>query len=251
MTFRTESLGEDTRTGNKTAVLNQVTPNYFETMGIALSEGRDFNEADTKNGAPVFVVNEALARKIFGSTHVVGKRIATHGRDPKPTWNEIVSVARDVREANPGVAAKPEIYMPCYRAEEASGIYLIVRSKTDPLPIAAELQERIWGLDKNQPITAIGTVETRIAAVTRNAAIPKRAVGNFWRHWLCTRVDWSLWRDVLLRSVLGHGLKLTLLGVAVGLCCGIVLARFMRSLLTGVSTSDPATFSAWQRSLPW
>ena len=265
MTFGTEGLGEDTRTGNKTAVLNQVAPNYFETMGIALLEGRDFNQTDTKNSAPVFIVNEALAKKIFGSTHVVGKRIATHLRDAKPRWNEIVGVARDVREASPGVASKPEIYAPLYRAEQASGIYLIVRSKTDPLPIAAEVQERIWGLDKNQPITSIGTVETRIAEVTRTPRSQSVLLGIFGgigfvlaligvygvMSYLVSQqsreigIRMALGAEVgqILRSVLGHGLKLTLLGVAVGVSCGIMLARFMRSLLTGVSTSDPATFA--------
>jgi predicted permease len=266
MTFGTEGLGEDTRSANKTAVLNQVAPNYFATMGIVLLEGRDFNETDTKNAPPVFIVNEALAQKIFGSTQVVGKRIATHVRDAKPRWNEIVGVARDVREANPGMAAKPEIYAPFYQAEEARGIYLIVRSKTDPLPIAAEVAERIWGLDKNQPITAVGTVETRIAEVTRTSRSQSALLGIFGglgfvlasigvygvMSYLVSQqsreigIRMALGAEVgqILRSVLGHGLKLTLLGVAVGLSCGIVLARFMRSLLTGVSTSDPATFVA-------
>jgi predicted permease len=265
MTFGTEPVGEDTHSGNRTAVLNQVAPNYFATMGIALLKGRDFSAADTKNSAPVFIVNETLAKKTFGSTEVVGKRIATHLREAKPTWNEIVGVARDVREADPGVPAKPEIYAPFYRAEEASGIYLIVRSETDPLPIAAAVQERIWGLDHNQPITAVGTVETRIAEVTRTPRSQSVLLGIFGgvgfvlallgvygvMSYLVSQqareigIRMALGAEVgqILRSVLGHGLKLTLLGVAAGLSGGIVAARFMRSLLAGVSTNDPATFA--------
>jgi predicted permease len=264
MTFGTGEPGEDNKAGSKMAVLNQVTPNYFGTMGIVLIEGRDFTEDDTKSGAPVFIVNEALARKFFGSTHVVGKRIATNLREGKPTWNEIVGVARDVREASPGVAAKPEIYSPFYRAEETSGVYVIVRSKTAPLPIATAAQERIWRIDKNQPITAIATVEARIAESTQTPRSQSVLLGIFGgigfalsligvygvMSYLVSQqsreigIRMALGAEVgqILRSVMAHASKLTLIGVFIGVGCGLVLTRFMRSVLAGVSATDPLAF---------
>jgi predicted permease len=269
MTFGSDQPGEDLKAGTKTAVLNQVTPNYFGTLGIALLAGRDFGAGDA-TGAPVFIVNEALARKVYGSTDVVGKRLATHLRDGKPTWHEIVGVARDVREANPGVAAKPEIYSPLDRTEDASGVYLIVRSQSDPLPIAAAVQERIWNIDKNQPITAIATMEMRIAEVTRAPRSQSVLLGIFGgigfalsligvygvMSYLVSQqsreigIRMALGAEVgqILRSVLLRGLKLALLGVALGVAlgvgCGLILTRFMRSVLSGVSASDPAAFVA-------
>jgi predicted permease len=263
MTFGSDQPGEDLKAGNKTAVLNQVTPNYFGTLGIAVLAGRDFNDADA-TGAPVFIVNEALARKVYGSRDVVGKRLATHLRDGKPTWHEIVGVARNVREANPGEPAKPEIYSPLDRTEDASGVYLIVRSQSDPMPIAAAVQERIWNIDKSQPITAIATMETRIAEVTRAPRSQSVLLGIFGgigfalsligvygvMSYLVSQqsreigIRMALGAEVgqILRSVMGHGLRLTLIGVGVGVACGLGLTRFMQSLLTGFSATDPLTF---------
>ncbi len=242
---------------------NLVAPNFFRALGIPLMAGRDFRSTDTDNNSPVFIVNEALAHKVFGSIDVLGKRFSTRRESGHPVWGEIVGVAGNVREARPGAEPKPEIYAPF--SQRVTGAYLIVRTKPDPMAIVSAIQERVWTLDKNQPITAIKTAEAQISEINAAPRSQSLLLGIFGAlgfvlaligvygvmSYLVAQqtreigIRMALGADPqgILRLVISHGLKLTVAGVIIGVITSLALTRFMRSLLFGITATDPLTFA--------
>lgn len=264
-TFQTEQSANDPRSAEQSALANVVAPEFFRTFGIPLLAGRDFTSSDAKDNLPVYIVNEALARKYFGSVDVIGKRFSTRRESGHAAWGQIVGVAGNVHQAGPGEEPKPEIYAPFYQARRASGVYLAVRTKPDPLKVVSAIQERIWSVDKNQPITSIQTIDARLASVNATPKSQSVLLGIFgglgfvlalvgvygvmsYLVSLRTReigIRMALGAEPghVLRLVIAHGLKLTLTGVFIGVACGLVVTRFMRSFLFGISVTDPLTFA--------
>src|SRR4029077_15804662 len=184
---------------------------------------------------------------------------------------EIIGVAGNVREIRPGSEPKVQIYAPFAQARLVTGIFLAVRTKADPLAIVPAIQDRIWGIDKNRPIAMIKTVDQQIA---EDFAAPKSQslllsifsalgfilalVGVYgvmsYQVSQQTReigIRMALGAEAcgILRAVIVHGLKLTLTGAAIGLATSLALTRFIRSLLFGISPTDPLTFASVAISL--
>jgi putative ABC transport system permease protein len=268
-TFETEATMAADPNAQQSALANRVAPDFFRTLGIPLMSGRDFTADDAKGKSPVFIVNESLAKKYFGSTDVIGKRFSTDFAGAHPVWGEIVGVAGNVSEADhfdPGDHAKPQVYAPFYQTPRIFGVYLMVRSSanTNPLALVPALQDRIWSVDKNQPITAVATLNQRIAQVNASARSQTILLGIFAAlgfllaligvYGVMSYLVGLQTREIgirmalgaapaqVLRLVLSHGLKLTVAGVAVGLLGALALTRFMSTLLFGISSSDPITY---------
>jgi predicted permease len=263
-TFDTEEPTGDTKSGQRMARMNRVEPDFFRTFGIPLLTGRDFNADDRKGKSPVFIVNEAFARKVFGSVDVVGKRLSALREKKEPVWGEIVGVAGNVRDLDPGAEAKPEIYGPFVQTRQADGVYMVFRTKPDPLAIVAAIEDRIWSLDKDRPVTSIKTIEKQMEENTVSPRSQSVLLGIFGglgfalaivgvygvmsyvvsqqTREIGIRMALGADREKVLRMVIVHGLKLTLTGVVIGVGVSLALTRFMRSQLLGVSATDPVTF---------
>jgi putative ABC transport system permease protein len=266
-TFETEATAADPKHAQQSALGNRVAPDFFRTLGIPLLAGREFTDADMKGNSPVFVVNATLAKKYFGSTDAIGKLCSTDFSAGRAVWGQIVGVAGDVREGNhfdPLDDLKPQIYAPFYQTPRIFGVYLVVRSAGDPSALAPTLEERIWSIDKTQPVTAVATLEQRIAEVNASPRSQTLLLGSFaalglllaligvygvmsYLVGLQTReigIRMALGADPgrILQLVIAHGLKLTLSGIFIGIVVGLALTRFMSSLLFGVSTADPLTY---------
>ncbi|MGC2850574.1 MAG: ABC transporter permease [Candidatus Acidiferrum sp.] len=267
-TFATEATAVDPAHEQQSSLANRVTPDYFRTLGIPLLAGRDFTDADTKGKSPLFIVNEELARKYFGTVDdSLGKRFSTDFSSVHPVWGQIVGVVGDLRETNhfdPQATPKPEIYAPLYQDKGLAGIYLLLHSDSDSQRLVPALQNRIWSIDKNQPITAVATLNQRIAEVNASPrsqtilltvfaalgfllaligvyGVMSYLVGLQTRE-IGIRIALGATPTQVLRKVLSHGLKLTLLGIFLGIVAGLLLTRFMNSLLFSVSTNDPITY---------
>jgi predicted permease len=262
--FETEQSTGDTKSGQRMVRNNLVEPDFFRTFGIPLVAGRDFNADDRKEKSPVFIVNEAFARKAFGSLDVVGQRLSALRESDRPVWGEIIGVAGNVRALDPGAEAKPEIYGPFAQTHQAEGVFLVFRTKPEPLAIVAAIEDRIWSLDKDRPVTSIKTIERQmeentgaprsqsvllgifgglgfVLAVVGVYGVMSYVVSQQTRE-IGIRMALGAEREKVLRMVIVHGLKLTLTGVAIGVGVSLTLTRFMRSQLLGVSTTDPMTF---------
>jgi putative ABC transport system permease protein len=265
-TFETEQSAKDENTSRQMARMNLVAPDFFHTLGLPLMAGRDFDSDDRKGKTPVFIVNEMMARKYFDTPDVVGKRLSALRESKKTVWGEIVGVVGNVRDLNPGAEPKPEIYGPLTQAHFASGVYLVVRTGPEPMAIVPAIQERIWQLDKDRPVTSIKTITEQIQEDNAPARSQSVLLGIFGGLGLVLalvgvygvmsylvsqqtreigiRMALGAERAQVLRMVIVHGLKLTMAGVAIGTGAALALTRFMSSLLSGISATDPLTFVA-------
>jgi predicted permease len=265
-TFETERSAKDENTSRQMARMNLVAPDFFRALGLPLMAGRDFNSDDRKGKTPVFVVNETLARKFFDTPDVVGKRLSALRESKRTVWGQIVGVVGNVHDLDPGTEPKPEIYGPLSQARFAGGVYLVVRTGPEPMVIVPAIQERIWQLDKDRPVTSIKTVTEQIQEDNAPARSQSVLLGIFGALGLILalvgvygvmsylvsqqtreigiRMALGAERTQVLRMVIVHGLKLTFAGVVIGTGAALALTRFMSSLLSGISATDPLTFVA-------
>jgi predicted permease len=264
-TFRTEQSAEG-KAGDEMARGGRIAPDFFRTFGIPLLAGRDFDGRDRLGQAPVFIVNEAFARKVFGRIDAIGKRISTNREKGKPVWGQIAGVVGNVRELDPQAEAKPEIYAPLAQEGLPYGVYLVYRTKADPVAMVAAIQEQIWAVDKDRPVTEIKTLDQQMAEYQATPRSQSFLLGIFGglgfalalvgvygvmsylvsqqTREIGIRVALGADREQILRLVIVPGLKLTLMGVAIGVGAALALTRFMRGLLFGISTTDPVTFAS-------
>jgi len=267
-TFQTTESTNDTHAEEQAALVNRVSPGFFQTFGVPLLAGRDFDPADGNGTSLVFIVNESLARKYFGTINVVGKRFSARKEAGRPVWGQIVGVARNARQTgqDPTVEPRPEIYTSLFQSREVDGIYLIVRTKADPMLAASVIQDRIWSIDKKQPITGVQTLDTRIATVNAGPRSQAMLLGIFGALGFALavvgvygvmnyvvslqtrefgiRMALGATPEQVLRSVIAFGLRITLGGVLIGVLCGLVLTRFMSNILFGIASTDSLTFTA-------
>jgi putative ABC transport system permease protein len=249
---------------------NHVTPGYFRTLGVSILAGRDFNASDRTGSQPVVIVNQALARRYFGSRSPIGRQISTHhDKEHHQIWSQIVGEVGNVRDVSPSQEPAPAIYEPYAQnpagANTIPQIILLVRTKTDPMALARTIQDRIWSIDKDQPITQLKPMSQ---LVTKSYAEPKSQsllLGLFGALGLILAlvgiygvISYSVSRRTreigvrmalgaqtkdVLRLVLRQGTKLVLAGVAIGLAASFAATRLMRGLLYGISATDPLTFA--------
>ena len=256
--------GEDPKAVWKMARDNAVTPAFFETFGIPLLAGRNFTASDASASPQGFVVSKAFAQKVFGTPDVVGKPLSTNREKGKIIWGTIIGVCGDFREHHREDSAT--IYSALGNAKEIDGISLAVRSRPNPTSIIGAIQSSVWAIDKTRPITDVKTIEQQIAE--HNAA-PKSqslllaifgALGLLLAvigvYGVMSYVVTQQTREIgirialgaepqkILRMVITRGVKLAVIGVAIGLVASFGLTRFLSSLLYDTSPTDPLTFAA-------
>lgn len=267
-TFQIADSPNEANTEQQATLVNTVAPGFFATFGIPLLAGRDFNSADVTGSSLVFIVNESLARKYFGTINAVGKKFSTRKVDGHPVWGQIIGVSGNARQSgqDPAAETRPEIYTSLFQATEIGSLYLVVRTKTDPTVAASVIQDRIWSIDKKQPVTDVQTLDTRISTVNAGPRSQAMLLGIFGALGLALavvgvygvmnyvvslqtrefgiRMALGATPEQILRSVIIFGLRITLGGVLIGVLCGFVLTRFMSSVLFGIESTDSLTFTA-------
>jgi putative ABC transport system permease protein len=232
---------------------------YFETMRIPLRAGRLFTSSDVDSGARVAVVNESFARSAWPGRNPIGNRI-TVTLDGKPL--EVIGVVGDVKHTGLEAAARPEIYLPL-SLEAWPFMTLVVRGHGD---LAALLRSETGALDRDQPLYRVGTMEERLArslgpkrfgayllgllaavalvlAVTGIYGVLSYSVAQRTRE-MGIRLALGATPWGVLGLVVGDAFRLVGAGVAIGLAAALGLTQLLRSLLFGVSATDPATYAA-------
>jgi putative ABC transport system permease protein len=238
-----------------------VTPGYFETLGIPIKQGRDFTGQDKSDGLRVIIINEAFARRYWPDDDPIGKRIRVgFEREPRVIVGIVGNVKQTTLSAEPHYAT----YMPQTQVYRY-GMTVLIRTREDALGAVAALRREVAALDKDLPVGEVRTMEevvsasmaqTRFSALLSGlfaavalilAAAGIYAVVSYYatqrRHEIGIRMALGAEAGDVLRLVIGHGLKLTFIGVALGFAAAFTLTRLMASLLFGVSATDPATFA--------
>jgi putative ABC transport system permease protein len=236
-----------------------VTPQYFQVMQIALKRGRLFTEEDTVDKPGVAVISESLARKFWGGSNPLGKRIR-RGKDP---WRTIIGVVGDVRQEGLTTGPTAEVYLP--NAQFAThNMKLVVRTTADPLLLTKAIRTTVQALDSTQPVTEVSTLATVFSKSVWQRRFLMTVLGLFagMAVFLATvgvygviscavserfreigiRLALGATRRDLLWSMVGKGMLPVLIGLIAGLAGALALTRLLRSQLFGVGPIDPVTF---------
>jgi putative ABC transport system permease protein len=236
-------------------------PEYFETMKTPLVQGRGFTATDDEKAPRVVVVNETMARRFWPDQNPIGKRLRL-GDAAEPVY-EVVGVARDGKYYLLGEGATAFMFLPL-RQNYSGGATLIARTSAPPESLAAAIRQEVAALDGELPISGVKTMPEYL---DRLLSAPKSVAGLVGAFGLVALLLAAVGlygvmsyavaqrtREIGIRMALGspaaivfglilkQGLRLALSGVAIGLVAAFGLTRLLRSLLYGVSVTNPATF---------
>jgi predicted permease len=249
-----------------------VEPGYLNALGITLRRGRFLNDQDREHGNPVVVIDEDFARIYFPHDDPIGKRLHLGFIESTP---EIVGIVGHVKHWGLDTDAQSKIlaqmYLPYMQvpddllAQGALGGTVAVRTEGDPLAMTGAMRDAVRKHNSESAAFGFEAMETTIAnslAAKRFAmtlltvfavlAVLLSSIGIYGvisylvgqrTHEIGVRIALGAQRADVLRLVLGEGLKMTMLGVAIGFVAALALTRLMTEMVFGVSTTDPVTFA--------
>jgi putative ABC transport system permease protein len=243
--------------------LRFATDGYFRTMGIRLVSGRDFTKRDDLQSPSVIIINEALARHHFPGENPIGKRIRPGiSIETEPPMREIIGVVGDVQVRNLSEEEPPAVYLPHSQFPFVS-LTMTIRGETDPLNLIGPVRNEVSALDKDLAITDVKMLDqylidsvaqprfnTLLLSIFASIALVLTAVGLYGviaysvtqrTHEIGIRVALGAQTGDVLWLVISRGMKLALIGLALGLVGAVALTRLMEKLLFDVSPTDPPT----------
>jgi predicted permease len=239
-----------------------VTPGYFALMRIPIFEGRDFTEQDDEKSAPVMIINQTFARRFFGGGDPIGRRVHGWGE-----WFRVVGVVKDSKYEHLTEPSIPYFYVPfrqIYRAD--MNLAFCVRTAGNLTDATSTLRREVRDLDPNvigfevMPLTdyitqslyaekmaaallsALGAMALLLASVGLYSVMTYSVSQR--THEIGIRVAVGARQSQVVRLILGDGARLMVAGVAVGVGAALALTRGVRSVLHGVTASDPWTYLA-------
>jgi putative ABC transport system permease protein len=244
-----------------------VSPNYLETLGATLIKGRLIDKNDRAETLPVVVVSQEFARQAWPREDAIGKRVRrVRAGQPFP-WMTVVGVVKDVKEDLFNYRInRPVWYVPYPQVDNNFPVNLVVRASVDPTSLTTGVRDAIHAIDPDQPVSNIMTMNTilsgvlvteRFGAILMGAlAISGLLLASIGLYGVMAysvsqrtgeiglRVALGAQPKHVLGLIIGYGMKLTLVGVAIGLVMAWSTTRLLASLLFGLNPTDTATFTA-------
>jgi predicted permease len=239
-----------------------VSPGYFRTLGIPLRGGRDFDERDNARVPHVAIINETFARRFFAGEDPIGRTLIT-GMVQRPAI--VVGIVRDVRSNGLNAPPEADYFLPVLQRPEGSTT-IVVRTTMNPAAMASVVRDALRAVDPDLPLLQPQALSTRIARTVADRKLGLVLLGGFaalalvlaslgvysvMAHLVAFRT-----REIGLRMalgaspaavmgmVLGHGRRLTLLGIAAGIAGALVVSRLMEQALFEVDPAEPLVYIA-------
>jgi putative ABC transport system permease protein len=237
-----------------------VHPDYFRTVGVAVVRGRSVDARDNRPDAPrVIVVNEAFARRYFRDEEAIGARISQWG-----ATMEIVGIVQDVKFQGIATDTEPAIY-PMMAHLPFPGFSLLMKSREPTEQSFARVRDVVWSMDPELALSRFTTLDEQLSASLAGPRFTMTLFGAFAfvalllaalgvygvvsysvaqrTHEIGVRMSLGAGRGSVLGAVLGQGLRLAAIGIALGVVAAMFLSRSLESLLFGVERLDPITFA--------
>jgi putative ABC transport system permease protein len=239
-----------------------VSPSYFHTLGIPLLRGRVFDDRDTQDAARVVVVNDAMAKRYWQDEDPLGGRLQIKDSGSED-WLTVAGVVGDVRQVGLDLKPYPQMYE-VYAQNPVRDMAFIVRSDAEPTDIVPAVRNHVVALDKDLALYNVRSMEevladsisrprfnTQLMNVLTAVAVVLMIVGVYGvisysvsqrTQEIGIRMALGAGEGTILRNVIAQGLRLALVGIALGLASAFALTRFMSNLLYNVSATDGLTF---------
>jgi putative ABC transport system permease protein len=248
------------------AEMRIVTPRYFETMGMRMVAGRALDPRDRAGATPVVIINEALAAVLWPKvplSDVVGQRLKT-GWDSANQAREVAGIVSNVRSRRPDSPPFSELYVPVAQAPSQAMIYAVRSDGGDPAALTAPIRAALAEINPQLPMSAVRTFDDVVESSTRTSSLLSWLSALFGglaaalailgiysvmsytiaqrERELAIRAAVGADRSSLLAMVVREGFVMSAAGIAAGASIALAASGVLRSLLYGVSTTDPAIF---------
>jgi putative ABC transport system permease protein len=232
-------------------------------MGITLLAGRDFNDSDAKDSQDVTIIDERLARQYWPNQSPIGKRVRFGPVEDNEPWHTIVGVVSAVRHQRMQEETDPSVYMPHQKLPTA-GMTLVARTSSNPHELIGAVRREVAQIDPDLPVSQVATMEEVVAksiwqprlyamlfAVFAGGALLLALIGIYGvmaflvqtrTHEIGIRMALGASARDVFKLIVGRGMKLTAVGVVIGVGGAIALTRLMHSLLFNTSATDPFIF---------
>jgi predicted permease len=239
-----------------------VSPNYFTTLGIPIRAGRDFDERDSARVPHVVIINETFARRYFPNEDPIGRTLIT-GMGQLPS--QIIGVVADVRSTNLNTAPETDYFLPALQRPETF-TNILVRTNVAPAAMAPVVRDALRTVDPDLPLLQPEALSTRIAQTVADRKLALALMGGFAALALLLaslgvysvmaylvafrtseigiRMALGASPGAVMRMVLGHGRRLTLMGIVLGVIGALVVTRLMQQALFEVDAADPLIYMA-------
>jgi putative ABC transport system permease protein len=262
--FVLEGQPQPPRGSEPTADMRGIfSPGYFDAVGIRLIAGRNFTADELQSKAPVLVVNQTLARKLWPNDTAVGQHLRSvpSRADTPPIVSTVIGVVGDTHQEGLESKTRPEITKPMV---DFTQLTLAVRADGDPETLVTAVKSHIWAVDRNLPVYEVRTMEqildedtsqrrfqSFVMTVFAGLALVLASIGLFGvlaslvsqrTQEIGIRMALGAQSKDVVRMVVGEGVRLVLLGIGIGVGAGVALSRYLASLFFGVSPANPATY---------
>ena len=240
--------------------VNIISPAHFSTLSVPLVGGRDFDQRDGADGPKVAIINESLARQLFGVPNVIGRRIGVDA----DSW-EIVGVAQDTLYAGLTATVRGVLYLPLAQRAASNQVTFVLRHSGSVGAVAEAARLRLRDVDATLPVYRINTLEQEaedslvrerlLANVSTAFGLMALLIGGIGVYGAVSfavtrrtneigvRIALGARRADVVRMALRDSLMPVLIGAAIGLPAGVALMRLAKSLLFGISPADPVSIA--------
>jgi putative ABC transport system permease protein len=241
-----------------------VTPDFFRTIGVPLKRGRIFTEQDGQEATPVGIINEAMARRYWPNEDPIGKRFRMQAPINVSPWTTIVGVVGDVKHAGLDQDPSPAVYRP-HQQNPRTDMTVVMRTRSEPLALANSVRNQMHEMDKDLPISNLreytyfvskSIAQKRFAMLLLTSFAALALLLSLFGIYGVLSYSVNLrTKELAIRQALGarardltalvvrQGMSLVLVGIGIGLGVALALTRLMKTLLFGVSATDPLTFT--------